>query len=41
MSTTAGDPALVGVLFTTVTGKSGVNSGEFRMPFSFTISLLN
>jgi len=41
VSTLARDPAPVGVLFTTVKGKGGVNSGEFRMPFSFTISLLN
>jgi hypothetical protein len=40
VSTTPGDPAPVGVLLTTVKG-SLVNSGEFRMPFFFTISMLN
>jgi hypothetical protein len=40
VSTTAGAPAPVGVLFTTVKGNA-VNSGEFRMPFFFTISMLN
>jgi hypothetical protein len=40
VSTTPGDPAPVGVLFTSVKG-SPVNSGQFRMPFFFTISMLN
>jgi hypothetical protein len=40
VSTTPGDPAPVGVLLTTVKG-SLVNSGEFTMPFFFTISMLN
>jgi hypothetical protein len=40
VSTVDGDPAPVGVLFTTVKNQKE-NSGEFRMPFSFTISLLN
>jgi hypothetical protein len=31
----------VGALFTTVKGQPGVNSGEFSMPFLFTLSLLN
>jgi hypothetical protein len=41
VSTTAGDPAPVGTLHTSVKGVPGVNAGEFRMPFSFKISLLN